>query len=149
MKLSALRARAIIPASTGHPDRISFTVPMAALGKPRMTRRDKWARRPCVVEYRHWCDMLRAACPRVPEAASVYTLEVIATYAPPASWSKARRVAAIGMHKRTRPDGDNILKGVTDALWADDSAVGDQIVRRRYGERDQAEVILWMVDRPF
>ncbi|GAG23977.1 unnamed protein product, partial [marine sediment metagenome] len=27
--------------------------------KPRMTKRDKWKKRPCVIKYRKFCDELR------------------------------------------------------------------------------------------
>jgi len=36
-------------------------VPGAPIPKPRQTRRDKWARRPCVLRYREWADQIRAA----------------------------------------------------------------------------------------
>jgi len=38
-----------------------ITVPGNPVGKPRMTRKDKWAQRPCVLRYREWADRARAA----------------------------------------------------------------------------------------
>jgi uncharacterized cupin superfamily protein len=38
-----------------------FTIPGNPVGKPRMTQRDKWAKRPAVLRYREWADRARAA----------------------------------------------------------------------------------------
>lgn len=44
----------------------------------------------------------------------------------------------------TKPDADNYLKGVKDALkgiiWKDDSQVVDAFVRKRYSARPRIEV---------
>jgi hypothetical protein len=94
------------------------------MGKPRMTQRDKWAKRDCVVRYRDWADRLRAAAGTVPPAKSVLDLSWVAYFEPPASWSKKRRWAAIGEPHRVKPDASNILKGIEDILWPDgDSAL--------------------------
>lgn len=56
----------------------------------------------------------------------------------PASWSgKKQREAAAGLIlPTTKPDGDNILKAICDALngvaWKDDVQVCDFIIRKRY-----------------
>jgi Holliday junction resolvase RusA-like endonuclease len=121
-----------------------------APGKPRMTRRDKWAKRPCVMAYWSWADQARATAGKVfaPQAAGdVRLIRITAFYRPPESWSYTRRTAAIGTMKRTRPDPDNIAKAVLDALWPDnDAAVGDVEVRRRYGTEDMTEVAITRSD---
>ena len=38
-------------------------LPVTPYGKPRMTRRDQWAKRPAVIRYRAFCDAVRAAWP--------------------------------------------------------------------------------------
>lgn len=49
----------------------------------------------------------------------------------------------------TKPDADNYLKGITDALknvmWADDSQVVDATVKKRYSERPRIEISIWEV----
>lgn len=56
----------------------------------------------------------------------------------PTSWSKAKRMqAAEGVIRPTsRPDIDNLVKSVTDAvlglLWVDDSIITDLTARKRY-----------------
>jgi Holliday junction resolvase RusA-like endonuclease len=117
-----------------------FVVDGPAPGKPRMTQRDKWKKRPCVVAYRAWCDRVRYAAGIVPLASAVSLVSVTAFYAPPPSWSKSKRAASIGQMKRSKPDGDNILKALTDALWSSDEMLGDQRVQRRWGECDPVVV---------
>jgi hypothetical protein len=112
---------------------LNYTIPGEAPGKPRMSQRDKWKKRDCVVAYFGWCDLARKHCPDLPTAVSVDAYSIIAYYRPPASWSVAKQTAAIGTVKRTKPDGDNVLKAVCDALWKDDHALGDIAgVYRRY-----------------
>jgi len=111
---------------------LSFVVPGIPIGKPRMTRRDKWAKRPCVMQYWAYADAIRRACPNPPPAEQVVFVEVFARFEPPASWSKSKREKAIGMLKRTKPDGDNIEKGTFDALWKQDEKLGDQFVNRTW-----------------
>lgn len=56
----------------------------------------------------------------------------------PASWSKERRIkAAEGVTRPIgRPDVDNLVKSVTDAvlgiLWVDDSIITDLTAKKRY-----------------
>ncbi len=113
-----------------------FHVDLPALGKPRMTQSDKWKKRKCVMDYRHWCDQLREACPSPPPAEMIGTVEVQAYFKMPDSWSAKKKTRMDGEYMRSKPDGDNVLKGVCDALWGDDHRLGDQIVRRRWARTD-------------
>lgn len=118
------------------PDELTFTLDAPAMGKPRMTQRDKWKQRPCVMAYRAWCDQLREACPNPPPAERVEAVTVIAHYAMPASWPQKKRAKLNGTKKRGKPDGDNVFKGIADALWKDDEKLGDQAVQRRWATHD-------------
>lgn len=102
-------------------------VPGPPIGKPRMTRSDKWKRRDCVVKYRNWADLLRHAIRTqqhgfVPDAMSVVRLSMYAFFEPPESTSKKKRAAMIGEFHRVKPDADNILKTI-DAFYKDDQAI--------------------------
>jgi Holliday junction resolvase RusA-like endonuclease len=44
-------------------------------------------------------------------------------FAPPKSWSKKRVAQMLGVPHRQKPDIDNLVKGVLDALFVDDSGV--------------------------
>ena len=69
-------------------------------------------------------------------------MQIRAVYLVPASWSKKRRAAA--EWRTSKPDADNIGKGVSDAcngiVFVDDSQVASLIVQKKYGER--AEVVV-------
>lgn len=119
-----------------------FNIPAAAMGKPRMTQRDKWYKRDRTDKYWRWCEVVRAFVNPVPPAETVEQLEIIAYYMVPKSWSKKKRHAAIGTRKRTVPDHDNILKGILDALWKQDAALGDCIIRRRWRHEDKTVIII-------
>lgn len=116
-------------------------LPGAPMGKPRMTRRDKWAKRDCVVRYREWADRLRAAAGKVPPAERVVELSWKATFEPPQSWSKKRRVASIGQLHRSKPDRDNVDKAILDALYPKgDSGIARGTIEKRWGWEDGLEI---------
>ena len=89
---------------------------------PRMTRRDRWKRRPCVVKYFAYRDQLRAQAVEygitLPNAFSVTF-----SMAMPKSWSKKKKAAPVGKPGQSKPDLDNILKGFMDALRTEDASV--------------------------
>ena len=60
---------------------------------PRMTRRDRWKKRPCVVRYFEYRDQLRA------------------------------KAVEYGKPCKSKPDLDNVLKGFMDALRTNDASV--------------------------
>lgn len=57
------------------------------VGKPRMTRRDKWKQRPPVMRYRMFCDEARLHDIQVPENGAHITFVLPM----PKSWSKKTR----------------------------------------------------------
>lgn len=50
----------------------------------------------------------------------------------------------------TKPDADNYLKGIKDALksviWKDDSQIVDAMVRKRYSLKPRIEVSIWEIN---
>lgn len=98
-----------------------FIVAIEPMGAPRMTQRDKWAKRPVVVAYHAYADRLRAACGGRPENPA--TVSWRAFFTMPASWSKAKKKAHAGQPHRAKPDRDNIDKGVLDSLWEQDCGI--------------------------
>lgn len=88
--------------------------------KPRMTQRDKWAKRPAVVRYYDFCDGLRLLWGNrvVPDSVHLmFTIEM------PASWSEKKKLMMEGQPHQQRPDIDNYIKAFLDALCKDDSYV--------------------------
>lgn len=127
------------------PTKITFSVPGPPQAKPRMTRRDKWARRPCVLRYRAWCDLARSVAGDMPPANQVMALNWTAYFEPPASWSKTRRCQAVGTIHRSKPDRDNIDKAILDCFWPEnDSGIGPGRLDKRWDwhARLEVEVVL-------
>ena len=103
----------------------SFIVHGVAMGKPRMTQQDKWKQRPAVMRYRAWCDLVRfAAGVQAPMVLTQGVRLSVIVYLPcPASWSQATREQRMGTPHVSKPDLDNLVKGLMDALFVNDSFV--------------------------
>jgi Holliday junction resolvase RusA-like endonuclease len=100
-----------------------FTVPGEPRGKPRMTQRDVWKKRPRVVRYREYADNIRAAAGTLPPGDPLSIL-VVAWLPMPESWSLKKKQALNGHPARSKPDWDNIGKAVCDALLKEDKLLG-------------------------
>lgn len=118
---------------------VRFTIWGEPMGAPRQSRRDAWNPRPCVVRYREWKDKARASAPAGMRTDPL-EVRVIAYLAMPASWSKRKRAAMQGQFHRVKPDGDNVFKGVADALWEQDSCIAISRVEKRWCETGESRV---------
>src|SRR5690606_2778268 len=109
---------------------VSFTVPGRPVGKgrPRFNRRTGAAYTPAATaSYENWVKVraVEAMHGHAPFAGAV-ALEIVATFVPPASWSRKKTAAALAgeVMPTSRPDLDNIEKVIMDAgngvLWRDD-----------------------------
>lgn len=104
--------------------RVWITIYGTPIAKPRMTQRDKWAKRDCVMRYRDWADRLRKiAAGKIPPVDQIAALNWNAYFEPPRSWTKKKRIESIGKPHRTKPDRDNIDKAVLDSLFKNDSGI--------------------------
>jgi hypothetical protein len=121
---------------------VRIVIPGPPPGKPRMTQQDKWAKRPNVVRYYDWCNMIRAVVgDSLPDASRVAELNWTAYFTPPESWPKIKRARAIGTKHRQKPDSSNILKGLEDTLWPKgDEALADGRYRKRWDWTARLEV---------
>lgn len=104
--------------------------------KPRMTRADKWKKRPCVLQYRAFCDelRLRAKMQRF-ELSGNYAISFY--FAMPESWSKKKKAAMNGTPHQSTPDLDNLLKAINDALLEQDKIVYRFEAAKWWGEKSQ------------
>ena len=99
------------------------------LGKPRMTRRDKFIQRPAVVKYRIFADALRA-CMAGTDLSDVWSIS-LKFYLPfPKSYNAYKRSKLGGKIHRLKPDIDNCSKAVMDALLGEDSQVAGLLARK-------------------
>lgn len=122
---------------------IEIVVYGTPLGKPRMTRQDKWKKRPRVVRYWDWSSRLKAACSlMLPTAESVTSLDWTAYFEPPKSWSKKKRCEVIGKLHRAKPDRDNIDKAVLDSLFKQDSGIAKGTLDKCWGWTPRIEIII-------
>jgi Holliday junction resolvase RusA-like endonuclease len=73
-------------------------------------------------------------------------ISIAATFSMPISWSMKKRKAMDGKHCCKKPDADNILKVVGDALngvaYRDDAAIVSAHVTKRWGQDGGVLVIL-------
>lgn len=89
--------------------------------KPRMTRADKWKQRPVVMKYRAFKDRVRELNIKLPLSKS----HVIFYIAMPKSWSEKKKAIMSLTPHQNRPDLDNYLKGLFDAVYSEDSHIWD------------------------
>ncbi len=122
--------------------RMHFTIPGEPVGAPRMTQRDKWQQRPCVMRYRAWKDAARKAAGWIPCADLILSVSWVAYFSTPVSWSKKKRVAAIGTLHRSKPDRDNVDKSLLDALFVDDSKIAAGSIEKRWDIVERMEVTI-------
>lgn len=88
------------------------------VAKPRMTQKDVWSKRPCVMRYRAFKDKCRAYGIGVPDSCRlVFHMPM------PASWSKSKRAELEGEPHCQTPDLDNLVKALLDAVLTDDAHV--------------------------
>lgn len=109
-----------------------------------MTQRDKWLKRPAVVKYREFCDFARAQAGIVPP--EPLGIRVVAYLPMPESWSAAKKKAKTGTYHRQKPDADNIVKAVMDALLQDDSCLAVVMVSKFWEDDAGPRVeVVWIL----
>ena len=103
--------------------------------KPRMTQRDKWKKRPCVLRYRAFCDEARFKIKTLPERFDA------TFYIPmPKSWSLSKCIQMVGMPHTVKPDLDNLLKALLDALWENDQELYECHIHKRWADKGAIEI---------
>ena len=88
--------------------------------KPRMTKSDRWKKRPCVVRYWDFKDKLKEACKDIDIGD---TLSVSFHIPTPKSWSKKKAAEMHLKPHKSKPDLDNLVKALQDALLDEDSHI--------------------------
>ena len=97
--------------------------------KPRMTQRDRWAKRQCVLDFFAFRDRIKQ---ELKEKAALLIeegpfnwdeLEIIFLVPMPKSWSKKKKALMAGKPMQQRPDLDNYLKGLFDATHEEDATI--------------------------
>ena len=103
---------------------------VAPFAKPRMTQRDRWAKRQIVRDYFAFRDTVKQEIERLlalqnndDKKKSWEELDIGLFIAMPKSWSKKKRSEMAGTPHKQRPDLDNYIKGLLDALLEEDCKV--------------------------
>lgn len=98
------------------------SIPMRPFGKarPRVTRNGQHTFMP--PQYEAEKATLKMLFGDVPDYENI-CLSVIATRAMPKSWSKSKKSEMVNEFCTTKPDMDNIIGAVMDALFTDDSNI--------------------------
>ena len=92
------------------------------VAKPRMTQRDKWDKRKCVVRYREFCNHFRLLLQKH-KIEIGDTLNIVFYLPMPKSWSYEKKMEYWCKPHKQKPDIDNLVKSVLDASFKDDSHV--------------------------
>jgi Holliday junction resolvase RusA-like endonuclease len=106
------------------------------VAKPRMTQRDRWAKRSIVLKYRAFCDECRLKMTDV----TLDGARVIFHVPMPQSWSKKKKVRMNTRPHRQRPDLDNFMKALGDALMDEDSGIADMCLSKRWALSGAIEI---------
>ena len=101
--------------------------------KPRETQRDRWAKRPCVLRFRFFRDIVRSAMEHFQFVPSEELGLVFYMKMPKLSKVKTARMR--GKAHRVRPDLDNMEKAIVDSLYQEDS-----VLHRKYSTK------LWSIE---
>lgn len=109
---------------------IILTNPMGAV---RQTKRDKWKKRPVVERYHQFRDDLRYAC-KSNNFELGDTFEIIFYIPMPKSWSKKKMIKMYNTPHNQKPDIDNLVKAVMDALMTDDKQVWKIKAEKRWSD---------------
>lgn len=119
---------------------MEYKIDIQPMGAVRMTNRGKFVNKSAQRYLAYKDEIKRQISQQVHVEVLAYPVEVETVfYMPiPQSWSKKKQAAAINQPHRSKPDIDNILKGLFDSLngliWKDDNLVSKVTATKVYGE---------------
>lgn len=107
--------------------------PNKCMAKPRMTKADTWRGRPVVKKYWEFKDDIQKWANK---NEFILGQEIcVVFYIPmPKSWSKKKKIELVNTPHKQKPDIDNLLKGLMDALLKEDSHVHTVFARKIWSE---------------
>lgn len=111
--------------------------PITPVPAPRMTKSDKWKKRPCVMRYFTFRDEIIKNGITIQESGT----HIIFTMPMPNSWGAKKKKLWNGKAHQSKPDIDNLLKALFDAVFKDDSHIWDFRVTKVWGYKGEIEII--------
>ena len=109
-----------------------FRIAVTPVPKPRQSQRDKWQQRPAVVAYRRYADVLRIAAEVQQFVFPVAGADLHFALPMPDSWSQKHRRRMDGQPHQQKPDLDNLVKAVMDALHRQDCQIWHITAEKRW-----------------
>tara|TARA_R100000655_G_C3000062_1_gene194263 strand:+ start:12726 stop:13118 length:393 start_codon:yes stop_codon:yes gene_type:complete len=108
--------------------------------KPRMTRADKWKKRPIVLKYWSFCNELQLLANKYKYKPGE-VVDLIFYIPMPKSWSKKKKLSMLGKPHKAKPDIDNLAKAFLDALLHEDSYVYSLSAEKYWSDKGSIMVI--------
>lgn len=116
------------------------------MGKPRMTQRDKWAKRPVVERYYEFANRLRALAALNGFVFPATGAHIRFELPMPESWKKKKykettmwNFMNMNPHQ-AKPDLDNMLKAVKDSLCKDDKFIHSYTASKTWAEKGKITI---------
>lgn len=98
------------------------------MGAPRMNRSDAWKARDVVERYHVFRDLVNIEMKKVSYDWEQFRTLNVNFYLPmPASWSASKRMKFDGLSHDQKPDTDNLVKALLDAIFRDLKADDKQV----------------------
>jgi Holliday junction resolvase RusA-like endonuclease len=97
-----------------------ITINVAPCSKPRMTRADKWKKRPSVLKFFAFRDAVKQSSVH---NIALESFDIEFYIQMPKSWSKKKKAKMNGEPHQQRPDLDNYIKAWCDSVFEEDSVV--------------------------
>ena len=135
-----------------HQPPIAFVIPGVPVGKgrPKFARRGNFVTTYTPEKTASYENLVKVKAEEAMNGRAVIegavSVEIALYVTPPASWSQKKQRAALAgeIFPTSKPDVDNVVKGIFDAcndiVWRDDKQACDVIVRKRYASTARASV---------
>jgi len=111
-------------------------IELAPFLKPRMTQSDKWKKRPVVVKYWNWKSSFQEYGINFDSG----QVDVIFFVPMPKSWTKKKCLEMDGKPHQSRPDIDNYLKALFDAVCSEDSHIHTVTAKKVWSTKGMIEL---------
>ena len=123
---------------------ITWQIEIDPVSAPRQVRSHAWKPTKPVLKYRAFKDKLRELTKDNPIVipAFVNHVHLEFTIVMPKSWSKKKQRAMEGLYHRSKPDIDNLVKAVLDAVCAEDKHVASIRASKRWGYSGQLLLVV-------
>lgn len=109
--------------------------PITPCPAPRMTQRDRWAKRPCVLRYFAFRDEVRLHGVTIPDR-----VRIIFHMPMPESWSAKKRDEMNGKPHQVRIDIDNAVKALLDSVFENDAHIWEIHASKIWGFTGAIEI---------